>query len=844
MPSWLRAQYFSIKSSEVNLLVHVLCLATSIMACSVLDYTIASSIFLMKVGVENIPLAFIIFGLVSIPIYAIFFQVVENFSCQLVLRYLLLVYILLVLILRALVNTYNPVVFYAIYIASYFQCILLLDIVFPSLVSDYFTTLDWKRYTAFLSMAMAIGALLGGGLAMLLAIYLKTENMLMSLPIFYGIAIAQSFYLERSHKNLNSTKQEAKTSLILTLKTFPPLVNRYPLIIFLATKTLLFVILYSIAEFLYLRIYSQAFPNDQALTSFLGMLRVTFSVLQLLVAYFFTRLMVVRWGVSSMNLVYGITTLASFIVLAVNFNLPIAIVANINSNALYKGIEQPISNLNYNAIPHRFVGQVRAITEGLFYSLGLALAGVLLWYFQQVFTLSQITFIGIALSLLFLGLRYLQGKKYYQSLVTVLQDDVINLDNAGKQALQMAAKSNDEVRQLLNSDQPDAQLLGIELVGRSSNPSLFLEEVQPYLKSSRPEVINAAVATIGQIRTRKAEDILFKYLQPHYHLLAQTLEWQQQIPGNDCNWQPLLVALEDYHQRLLRRVLQVLSELGDRSVVNCVQQILHSRDQRQRANAVETLASFKQRRFVQPILPLLERTAKTPTPQLQQLTQQINDRKLLHQAWHSGEHWIRIGALLNAVQNQPLRQDLVSLIAEASTDNDPLVRACVGVRKLQDNFVMNRLLFLKTTHLLKNLTLDELLIVDNALRQVEFKAGEIICTEDSFAKHFYIIYQGSIRVLKKTGERQQQLARLTCGQHFGEMELFEDSPLSITAVADTNCTLLTLENNRFHSLLIQCPEIMLEISKVLSRDLREANERLKNLSHFMHIALDHEWFNF
>lgn len=325
MLSRLRSQRFGIRNPQVSLNGHFLCLATSIMAFSVLGYTIASSMFLVHIGVKNIPLAFVIFGLISLPIYTTFFQVVDNFSRQLVLRYLLLASILLVVVLRILLNTNNPVIFYAIYIASYFQWILLLDIVFPSLVSDYFTTLDWKRYTAFLSMAMAIGSLLGGGLARLLATYLKTENMLLSLPIFYGIAIAQSFYLERTHKKLSVSEPVAKTSLLEALKTFPALVKRYPLIILLAAKTLFFVVLYSIPEFIYLSIYSQAFSNEQVLTSFLGMLRVVFSVLQLLVAYFFTRLMVVRWGVSGMNLVYGITTLASFVVLAVNFNLPSAI---------------------------------------------------------------------------------------------------------------------------------------------------------------------------------------------------------------------------------------------------------------------------------------------------------------------------------------------------------------------------------------------------------------------------------------------------------------------------------------------------------------------------------------
>jgi CRP-like cAMP-binding protein len=83
-----------------------------------------------------------------------------------------------------------------------------------------------------------------------------------------------------------------------------------------------------------------------------------------------------------------------------------------------------------------------------------------------------------------------------------------------------------------------------------------------------------------------------------------------------------------------------------------------------------------------------------------------------------------------------------------------------------------------------------------------------------------------VTIQKKLGESQQELARLGPGECFGEMALFDDSPRAAMAVAASDCALLTLDRSRFHSVLAQRPEMALEICRVLSVRLRDANERL------------------
>ena len=184
-----------------------------------------------------------------------------------------------------------------------------------------------------------------------------------------------------------------------------------------------------------------------------------------------------------------------------------------------------------------------------------------------------------------------------------------------------------------------------------------LSLAQESLSSSQPEVVNTAIAAIGQVRTKRAGNILFEYLTPDFQQVAQTRRWQQQVPTTVPSWQPLALVIEDYHHRVIQKVLYVLSCLGHARTVNAVNRILNSADQRDLANAVEVLASLRNRRFVLPLMPILEQLtqAEPDTGRSVILPQWMRNKgyKLLLEALDSGDRWIRVGALI-ALARVPL----------------------------------------------------------------------------------------------------------------------------------------------------------------------------------------------
>lgn len=1053
-------------------LAHFLCLALSLVTANVLGITLAESLFLSNAGAARLPVFYVLLAVVSIPIAAAFSQLVDRLRRLQLLRYLLLTSIVLVLGMRALVGWQNVSVYYFIYIGlSLIE--LLLDIQFWILVSDYFTSLELKRNAPLLVMAMALGGLLGGGLAGFLSAYLAPQGILLVLPLVFGVAIVQLFYLGHSQRELGVPEPEGG-GLLGSLKIFPQILRRYQIILLIASSGLLVVILQRVIEFQVFGIYSEVYPDERDLTGFLGLLHALLSVLEFAITYFITRPLIQRLGVTRLNLIYPVTTLASIGGLLTSARLPVAIGGHVNYDTLYNSLAQPLETLNYSAVPGRFRGRVRVLSDGLFYPGGVALAGGLLLVSQKFLGELGITLVGLVLGVGFLGMGLLLARSYPQSLLQILQARSVNLDDVSEGLGRLPKEYADEIRQLLASDDPSSRILGLELATRM-DPGRFLAEArglmsradartrrslvrfytafrqeaitehmqalldspdeaerstaleiliacqQPiadhqlrmllhdpnpevralacvatrqagstepeiqarmeeilqqemdtptrqavlrairstgerhlvawlplyddmlrqmlkgaepsvkqealealaaiahpgeaglekvaaaelthsdprvraaaykvfglvrnppsmprvaagledehqlvresaayalaafgercldlaaqYLNFSRAEVVDAAIAAIGRVGTKRAEERLFETMQGDYRRVSDNMRWLGEIPTDEPGWAPLRIAIEDSNQRAVFRVLHILSSLGHSRTLNCVRRILSSRDERIRADAIEALGTLSHRRFVEPILPILEtpgwNPATRPPPRGRP---DSNHRRLLQEAMQAPDRWIRVGALaVLAGSGEPVPAEALK------EDPDPLARAALlhtlvmrtylshgksrpdlgadpAVELMTKEYALvNRVLFLKNISLFQFLSLEHLLIIDQVLEQKEFLAGERIFEQDSLGSNFYVIFRGQVVIRRKFEETEQELSQLSAGEFFGEMALFDDSPRSATAVAVTDCTLLSLERNHFHSLILQRPEIALEMCRVISLRLRKANERL------------------
>lgn len=1037
-------QKLGISNWQFSRLAQLLLLAVTILIYNVMAMAIANSLFVSHVGAGSLPIAFMLIGVASFPAYGLFSAIADRYRRTQVFRYVLLVSMTMMLGLRLLINLDVTWIYYLLLIAIFFQWDFNNNLLYPGLLTDYFTTLEYKQYAPFIGIAQAVGTLVGGGLTILLSHYFPSRELLWGLPGLMAIAWWQLWYLETSQRRLDLPNSTAKATILESLQSLPDLCQRYPLVIFLASSTFLLVIIYLSSEFLWFNIYGQYFSESE-LTGFLGLMRMIISLIQVVFLYGVTRPLLKGVGVARLNGVYPITTLVSLAGLWLNFNLPAAVGLHINGDALYKAINLPIHQLNYNAIPHHYLGRIRTLSDGLIYSVGLTLAGIVLWICHLYLSLSQIAVLAMCLTILLLLVRLPMGKFYTQGLEAMIRSDNINLDDLELQSIQLPPQSNQVIREFLRDERIYIQIKALELAVNLEHPQQFLPEIkallpqagqlirtrilqlfsptdsetlskfaelltdaqstvrataleilivnqynftpeqlstlvsdrhlevktlaliatfqanesetldrhlaeqfwqvtitdtigqaiarvvrysnnpefitlieyllpqvtantkqqalealvnyaktqdshlakiawgeinhelaeiriaafkilaltrcremldsvipaladpnaqvrqqvaktlsaygelglkvaQEQLDSANPHVIDTAIAAIAQIPTKQANEILYKHLTPEFKQYNRTRKWQQQIPAKDPSWQFLAVAIADYQQRLLQKVLHILSCLGYSRTVNLVQRILATSDRRDLANAVEVLASINHRRFIQPLMPLLEATVtEKPIPKIEPTPQWLRQKgcPILLEALESGDRWIRTGASVAlALVPSALLNDPDPIVQSVSRDIFPAQPQLSQASAT----VMNRLLLLRNLPLFKNLSLDELFQIDRALSQREVIANETIYTEGSWGNNLLIIAEGKIKIVKQIDGKQQEIKQLGTGQYFGEIALFDEAPRWDGAIALEDSILLCLEKKRFISLISQRPHIILEICRFLSQRLRETDK--------------------
>jgi CRP-like cAMP-binding protein len=120
-----------------------------------------------------------------------------------------------------------------------------------------------------------------------------------------------------------------------------------------------------------------------------------------------------------------------------------------------------------------------------------------------------------------------------------------------------------------------------------------------------------------------------------------------------------------------------------------------------------------------------------------------------------------------------------------------------------------RIAFLKRIHLFYGLEDDEIRAVAEQLDEAPYAAASVIFQQDTPADSFYLIYRGSVKIVRKREGKERTLAILVRDDYFGEMALIERRKRSGTCTATTDSLLLVLSRENFEKLLKSAPHLRL-----------------------------------
>ena len=143
---------------------------------------------------------------------------------------------------------------------------------------------------------------------------------------------------------------------------------------------------------------------------------------------------------------------------------------------------------------------------------------------------------------------------------------------------------------------------------------------------------------------------------------------------------------------------------------------------------------------------------------------------------------------------------------------------------------IEKIICLKKVPIFENLTEEELFALSNISLEKDYKSGETIIQENQPGKELYIIVSGDVEITKLNNEKKISLAFLGPNNYLGEMSIFDNQPHSATATAKHNTCVLLLPEEALRDVVLDFPEIALQIIKVFCKRLRIADEKIKNLS--------------
>ena len=307
-----------------------------------------------------------------------------------------------------------------------------------------------------------------------------------------------------------------------------------------------------------------------------------------------------------------------------------------------------------------------------------------------------------------------------------------------------------------------------------------IQAVCSQLASRREDTQLAAIEALGRIQGDKAEAELLKMLESTvFPSLAFNRMSLQVFDAKRPGWQALAFAIEDAGRRGLGLVMQSLEALGHRRALNLVRTTLNASDERARANAIESLASLPRRSFVGPLATLFEDQPVAPKDGVFDREQAFHVLKAAGSSHYDGMR--AAAAIAWHFETGEIPADALADSSELVADTAlSLAHRGAGHCPYQKEVVMNRLAFLHSVPLFAQATLDDLIAIDRSLACETYLHGESIVTEGEPGDRLCVIYRGHVVVRKQMPQGERELAKLTVGDFFGEMALFDDEPRSAT----------------------------------------------------------------
>ena len=373
-----------------------------------------NALFLSDLGVEQLPIAFLLVAFTAILSSFAYSKALAKFSLIKIIEVTLLSSIILLICLGVLLkfNLLNGWILYFFYVWVSIYAVLSAS-QFWVLANMVFNAREAKRLFGFIGSGAILGGIFGGYLTSVLAPFVESETLLFfaACLLFFCIPLLRIIWSLRVIK-LNEFKQKKR----VTTHTERPfsIIKKSKHLSYIALIVAVSVIVAKLVDYLFSDFASAAINDPEELTSFFGFWFSTFNLVSLGVQLFFTHRIVGIWGVGFSLALLPLGILLGCLLFLVFPELAIIVLIKAMDGVLKQSVHKSATELLTLPIPFDVKNKTKSFIDVVVDSIATGVAGFVLIFVVRGLQLSSVYIIGIIILLVILwGYFVTQVRKEY-----------------------------------------------------------------------------------------------------------------------------------------------------------------------------------------------------------------------------------------------------------------------------------------------------------------------------------------------------------------------------------------------------------------------------------------------
>jgi len=394
---------------------------------------VRNSLFLVKLGVEKLPVVYILVALCSAVVASIYARYARKVRLIRLIMVTLLISILSLLLFWYLLESdiKGDWLKYALYIwVAIFGVIT--GTQFWLLANDIFNAREAKRLFGLIGAGAISGGVFGGILTYQLAPRISTENLiflcvgfLIVCQLLVWIVWKKSIhvvYRDRSARRRRIAKSRSSDNPLKLIFS-----SRH--LSYLTGIIVLGVIVAHLVDFQFSAIAKDAYPDADRLTAFFGLMSSTLNIIAIAIQIFLTNRIIKNLGVTASLFFLPVAILVGAIAILISPALWSAILVKIGDGGFKHSINKASTELLILPIPSEIKAKVKAFIDVFIKNFAKGFGGIILIALTAGlgFSVQHISLITIALTMAWAFLILIVKGEYINSFRLAIEKHSINL---------------------------------------------------------------------------------------------------------------------------------------------------------------------------------------------------------------------------------------------------------------------------------------------------------------------------------------------------------------------------------------------------------------------------------